>query len=82
MIHRFFKSLSRILGKDQGKVIAVFAASAVEADHAVRYLREGAPDVPVWLFTLEPPEEETAALCERVFAESSATQLFFTAQKL
>ncbi len=82
MIHRFFKSLSRILGKDQGKVIAVFAASAVEADHAVRYLRAGAPDVPVWLFALEPPEEETAALCERVFADRSATRLFFAAQRL
>jgi GT2 family glycosyltransferase len=78
----FFKSLFSLAGKNQGKVIAVFAASAADAGAAVRYLRQGAPDVPVWLFSLESPDQETSQLCERVCVGNSPTRLLFTAQRL
>ncbi|HXA03373.1 MAG TPA: glycosyltransferase [Bryobacteraceae bacterium] len=78
----FFKALFRIAGKDQTKVIAVFAISAADADRAVRYLRQGAPDVPVWVFSLEPPAEETSGLCERVYVRNSSVRLLFAAERL
>jgi SAM-dependent methyltransferase len=79
---KLIKLLLRLAGKNQGKVIAVFAVSAVRAHCAVRYARTTAPQIPVWLFSLEPPEAETAALCERVQAGSSPLRLFLQAQKL
>src|SRR5271170_4982228 len=75
-------ALFRILGKTQGKVIAVFAVTAEDARRAVRYLRAGAPDVPLWLFSLEKPAQETAALCERVDVRKGPTLLLLAAQRL
>lgn len=49
------RALFRVAGKNQGKVIAVFAISDPDARRAVRYLGDAAPDVPVWLFSLESP---------------------------
>lgn len=79
---KLIKWLFRLLGKNQGKVIAVFAVSAVRAHYAVRYARTTAPEIPVWLFCLEPPEAETAALCERVHSGGSSLRLFLKAQRL
>ncbi len=75
-------ALFRVLGKTQGKVIAVFAVTAEDARRAVRYLRAGAPDVPLWLFSLEKPAQETAALCERVDVRKGPTLLLLAAQRL
>jgi len=82
MLHNIVDSVLRFLRKDQGKVIAVFAASDADAQAPVRYLRDGAPHVPVWLFSLEEPAEETAALCAGVFVRKSPLRLFFAAQRL
>jgi hypothetical protein len=78
---RAIKALLRLAGKSPGKVIAVFAVSASDAAQSVRYVRHGAPDVPVWLFSLETPAHETSALCERVYIRSSPLSLLFTAER-
>ncbi len=79
---RLIQALLRVAGKSQGKVIAVFAISASDAAQSVRYVRHGAPDVPVWLFSLETPAPETSALCERAFIRSSPLRLFLAAERL
>jgi glycosyltransferase involved in cell wall biosynthesis len=53
----------------------VFARSADEAQRAVLHLREGAPDVPVWLYTTVQPLAETAGHCERVVGRHSSLAL-------
>src|ERR1700678_547884 len=78
----FIRALLRLAGKTQGKVIAVFAVCASDAGQSVRYVRNGAPDVPVWLFSLETPARETSALCERVVVQNTSLRLFLTAQRL
>lgn len=60
------REILRRLGKGERKVAAVFAISPEAADRAVRHLRAGAPEVPVWLFAAREPRPETAAFCERV----------------
>jgi glycosyltransferase involved in cell wall biosynthesis len=45
------------------------------------HLREGAPEVPVWLFTTVEPLPETKALCERVYQKGSAWTLVWLAQR-
>jgi GT2 family glycosyltransferase/glycosyltransferase involved in cell wall biosynthesis len=82
MKNRLLKALLRLIGKDQGKVIAVFAVSNTDAQHMVRYLRDGAPGVPVWLFALESIDEKTSALCERVVVRESSIFLLLSAQRL
>ena len=77
-----FNALLRIAGKNQDKVIAVFATSARDSGRAVRYLRHGAPDVPVWLFSLETPPEDISALCERVHVRRHPARLLFAAERL
>ena len=78
----FVRALLRFAGKTEGKVIAVFAVSASDAGQSVRYVRNGAPDVPVWLFSLETPARETSALCERVIIRKSSLRLLVAAQGL
>src|ERR1700722_167957 len=57
----------KCVGKDEKKVASVFGVSAAASHEAVLYLRQGAPDIPVWLFTTAKPLPETEALCERVY---------------
>jgi GT2 family glycosyltransferase/glycosyltransferase involved in cell wall biosynthesis len=77
-----FNALLRATGKNQDKVIAVFAISARDWGRAVRYLRHGAPDVPVWLFSLETPSQDISALCDRVYVRRNPARLLFTAERL
>lgn len=74
------QSLLRLAGKGEKKVAAVFGASADASHRAVLHLREGAPEVPVWLFTTVEPLPETEALCERVFRGGNALSLAVQAQ--
>lgn len=67
-------------GKGEKKVAGVFGASAAAAHQAVLHLREGAPQVPIWLFTTVDPFPETEALCERVFRNKNAVALAAEAQ--
>jgi glycosyltransferase involved in cell wall biosynthesis len=68
-------------GKGDLKVASVFSVNAAASRQAVLHLREGAPDVPVWLFTTVVPLPETAALCERVYRENSAVILVARAER-
>lgn len=68
-------------GKRGPKVSAVFGVSPDNCATAVRYLRRGAPEVPVWLFSVSPPDSDTAALCERVFVLDDSLALLIEAQK-
>ena len=58
----------------------MFGASAAACHQAVLHLREGAPGVPIWLFTTVEPLPETEALCERVFRNSNPLALAAGAQ--
>src|SRR5580698_7803118 len=73
-------SLLRRAGKGDKKVASVFGVSATASHRAVLHLREGAPDVPVWLFTTAAPLPETEALCERIYRKRSALALMAGAQ--
>ena len=44
------------------------------------HLREGAPDLPVWLFTTVAPLPETEALCERVYRNQNGLALIAGAE--
>jgi len=70
----------RRAGKGNKKVAAVFGASADASHRAVVHLREGAPDVPVWLFTTVEPLPETEVLCDRIFRHDNALSLAAQAQ--
>ena len=71
----------RLAGKGDERVIAVFAVSRECAASAVRYVRRNVPDVPVWLFAAQPPDPETAAVCERVVVSPDSMELLIVAQK-
>ena len=58
----------------------MFGVSAPASHLAVLHLREGAPEVPIWLFTTVEPLPETQALCERVFRDRNALALAAEAQ--
>jgi glycosyltransferase involved in cell wall biosynthesis len=70
----------KCVGKGEIKVACVFGVKAAASHKAVLHLRQGAPDVPVWLFTTVNPLPETEALCERVYRNESALALVAGAQ--
>ena len=70
-----------LTGKCDRKISAVFAVSPERCAEAVRYLRRGAPDAPVWLFSASAPDPDTAALCEHVFVLEDAGALLIEAEK-
>jgi polysaccharide biosynthesis protein PslH len=74
------KSVLALLGKGEKKVAAVFGISPGPCDEAVKHLKAGAPQVPIWLFAAAPPLPETAALCERVYVTRGSWSLFLPAQ--
>jgi glycosyltransferase involved in cell wall biosynthesis len=47
----------------------------------VLHLREGAPDIPVWVFCTTQPAPETLDLCERVWVRPSTVALLIDAQR-
>lgn len=74
------KKLLLAVGKSDRKVVAVFAATNSAANRSVQHLRAGL-DLPIWLFTLEAPAPEVAAICERVVIASSSAALWLRAQR-
>jgi glycosyltransferase involved in cell wall biosynthesis len=70
-----------LAGKGERKVASVFGVSAAACHEAVLHLREGAPGVPVWLFTTATPLPETEALCERIFRNDSGLALIADAER-
>ncbi len=75
---REFLALS---GKHGRKISAVFGISPDRCGAAVRHLRRGAPDAPVWLFCSGVPDAETEKLCERVFSSRNGLDLLVEAEK-
>ena len=76
------RRLLRVVGKSDTKVAAVFGYDAAACHSAVVYLRQGAPGVPIWLFSTAPPDAETAALCERVEVRPGPLALVIRAQRM
>jgi polysaccharide biosynthesis protein PslH len=70
-----------LMGKRDRKISAVFGVSPDRCAEAVRYLRQGAPDAPVWLFSVIPPDPDTSAMCEEVFVGEDSMALLIEAQK-
>lgn len=68
-------------GKGNQKVASVFGVNAAASHEGVLHLRQGAPEIPVWLFTTVEPLPETEALCERVFRNENALALVAGAQR-
>ena len=54
------RSILKLAGKGDAKVALVFGRNAADCHRAVLHVREGAPDVPVWLFSTTEPSAETA----------------------
>ncbi|HYW47737.1 MAG TPA: glycosyltransferase family 4 protein [Bryobacteraceae bacterium] len=75
------RSLLRFAGKGETKVAAVFGFNPESCYRAVAYLREGAPGVPIWLFSQAAPSEETAALCQVVCVNRSSLALLLEAER-
>ena len=70
-----------LAGKSNRKISVVFGVSPDRCAAAVRYLRRGAPEIPVWLFSVNAPDRETAALCERSIALDDSLALLVEAEK-
>src|SRR5271155_5040376 len=70
----------RVAGKGEKKIACVFGASAAASHRAVAHLRQGAPEVPIWLFSTVEPLPETEVLCESVFRSDNALSLAAEAQ--
>ncbi len=68
-------------GKGEEKVASVFGTGAEASHEAVLHLRQGAPDVPIWLFTTVEPLLETELLCERIYRDPSALALLAGAER-
>ncbi len=75
------RSLLSLAGKGEEKVAGVFGVTAEASQRAVLHVREGAPGVPVWLFTTVAPLPETVALCERVFQNRNSLALILCAER-
>jgi glycosyltransferase involved in cell wall biosynthesis len=69
------------VGKGDERVALVFANSAEDCHRAAQHLREGAPDVPIWLFSTTAPRPDTQQLCERVVVRATAFRLLLAAEK-
>jgi glycosyltransferase involved in cell wall biosynthesis len=71
----------RAAGKTGHKVVAVFAASAIEASVAVRHILEGGVDLPIFLYCRETPAAAVQEECANTTVHRSSTVLFFLAQR-
>ncbi len=72
---------TRLLGKGDRKIAAVFGCSPAACHSAALHLHRGAPGIPLWLFSTSAPLPETAALCERVVVRRNSVALFLQAQR-
>lgn len=59
----------------------VFATTPAGCDRAVRHVRDGAPDVPVWLYSTCAPPAEIERLCERVSVRRGSLALLIAAER-
>ena len=75
------RALLEGLGKRDEKVAAVFGADARACRAGVTLLRQGAPSIPIWLFTTGEPPADVAALCDRVSVRPGAAALLWQAEK-
>ncbi|MDR3703244.1 MAG: glycosyltransferase family 4 protein [Candidatus Sulfopaludibacter sp.] len=75
------RRLLRYLGKRGTDVAVVFGPTPESCEQAVVHLRNGAPEVPIFLFSTAPPHPDTAALCERVCVRSSSLALLLDAER-
>ncbi len=78
---RPLRTLLKLAGKGERKVVAVFASSPAICHSAVLYVRQGAPGLPVWVFSTAEPLPETTGLCEHVCVRRSALTLLFQAER-
>ena len=74
-------AILRLLGKTSGKKAVVIGSNPTSCHRVVFHIRQGAPDIPVWLFSTKPPLAETASLCERVVVCRGDLALFYQAQR-
>ena len=63
------------------RVIAVFGDHAGSSLRIVHHVRQGARDIPVWLYATSPPPPELAALCGRVVVHRNSLRLVLAAQR-
>ena len=63
------------------RVIALFAEDHESSLHAIRHVRQGAGDLPVWLYSTAAPPPGVTALCDRVVVHQNPVQLVLTAQR-
>ena len=76
------RALLRGLGKGESKVAIVFALDAETCRRAVTHIQNGAPGIPIVLFSRGEPAAEIAALCERVAVNRSSRALIAAAARL
>jgi glycosyltransferase involved in cell wall biosynthesis len=81
-LKRALRIVLRMAGKSERKVVAVFGLSPQSSGCAVRHIRAGVGEIPVWLFCTSEPEPGTVELCERVFVRRSSVFSLFEAQGL
>ena len=80
LIKALLRAVLKLLGKGEGKVGAVFQHSPATCHSVVLHLRQGAPQIPLWLFATSEPLPDTAALCERVVVRRNAMALVLRAE--
>ncbi len=73
-------AILRLIGKTSSKKAAVIGSDPTSCHRAVLHIRQGAPHIPVWLFSTKPPFDETASLCERVVVCRGDLALLYQAQ--
>lgn len=76
------RSILRFAGKGDTRVAAVFGLTAEGCRRAVDHLREGAPEIPIWLFSTVEPLPETASICEHICVRRGSWALFVQAERL
>jgi len=82
MVRPLLKRLLGLLGRSEHKIIAVYAASGSAYQEAVRHVRAGAPEAPVWLLAASPVDAEVARQCERVVQLPAGASLPFRALRI
>ncbi|HEY2014244.1 MAG TPA: glycosyltransferase family 4 protein [Bryobacteraceae bacterium] len=75
------RSLLRLVGKGDRKVVAVFGFSPASCHRAVLYLSEGARGLPIFLFSTAEPLAETVPLCESVVVRGGSWSLLWEAER-
>ena len=82
VLKRALRLVARVAGKSERRIVAVFGLTPQTSDRAVRHVRAGAGDIPVWLFCTSEPDPCTAELCERVFVRRNSVATLLEAQRL